>query len=339
MCGIAGFKAFGAARPGWDEVERLLLGIESRGRDATGVAFLDEAGELRVVKAPVPATEFVRSKRWKALRTQPVPAILIMHTRAGTRGSEKNNKNNHPVFNKMGMALVHNGVISNYEEVSKDQVMDAEVDTEVILRQIESGWWDDVEKLNALSGSFACAVINKERPKELMLFRHTSPLVLAMDAERDVVVFASTKEAIGKMQKSWMRGFVTHKRPPLHAYEVADDSAFLVDETGVRNVKTLSPKKETRTYGGRWEEGSKEKCPVCGEKVWVLQYSAELGRRACWDCRKKAEEGAKPKTGMHGASSRFTEYYEQCGLCGVIHKKAEMWTVGEFKLCEKCAKA
>ena len=45
----------------------------------------------------------------------------ILHTRMKTQGSEKNNANNHPLFSKNGIAIVHNGICLLYTSDAADE--------------------------------------------------------------------------------------------------------------------------------------------------------------------------------------------------------------------------
>lgn len=262
MCGIAGYKCFGNERPTKDELESLLLGIMSRGKDATGVAWIEKE-RLQVVKAPITAGKFIKSKEWKKV---PIAKTMIMHARAATQGKPEENMNNHPVFNKDGMALTHNGMISNDKtlSVSKKYKMDAEVDSEIILKLVENGWWSNIKNLNELSGGFACAMIWERKPDELLLFRHSNPIVVHMDKKRDILFWASTKAILLDALVKYHRGFQTGG---LFTYELQDDVALLINGEGIVNLKEIKPKpkymadyKDWKDWGyggqGKWDEKS-----------------------------------------------------------------------------------
>src|SRR5262245_26566092 len=108
MCGIVGFA-------GCREAEPILVGglrrLEYRGYDSAGVATVTGPGQLHLRK---------RSGRIAALvdhlSDRPIPGCLgISHTRWTTHGPA-NDTNAHPHVSGDGrVALVHNGVIENYD--------------------------------------------------------------------------------------------------------------------------------------------------------------------------------------------------------------------------------
>ena len=113
MCGIMGFYCFGDKRPKKDHITDMFALLETRGRDASGFAFIVD-DQLIVRKEPIKSSLFVKKKDWQDVE---LPKIMILHTRAATQGDNKNNVNNHPLFNKQGIAIVHNGIIYNDKDI------------------------------------------------------------------------------------------------------------------------------------------------------------------------------------------------------------------------------
>jgi glucosamine 6-phosphate synthetase-like amidotransferase/phosphosugar isomerase protein len=210
MCGIAGaIFPNGTPAERWNLARRLLLELTVRGEDAAGIGF-HRNGQPVVVKEAGSAKTFVRTEAFKSLE-EDLPETFIVHTRKTTKGSEKNNINNHPVMSKMtGAILVHNGVIDDElfrrTDDSGDnpymwQMCDGQVDSEAILRAIETlrhyprhedmsvdvdrltstpkeQWTPQVSWLRAiddaatnLEGTFACALLVPEEKDALYLFR------------------------------------------------------------------------------------------------------------------------------------------------------------------------
>lgn len=144
MCGIAG-----AIMPNSTPEERLrvarnlLIESQTRGTDATGIGFHLDDGTPQVLKHGTKAAEFVKAPVFNGLE---LPSTFILHTRRTTKGSEKDNKNNHPLVSAAtGAILVHNGVVDddNWRAVNEDggnpymyESFRAEVDTEAILNLI-----------------------------------------------------------------------------------------------------------------------------------------------------------------------------------------------------------
>ena len=113
MCGIMGYYCFNNKLPDKNKIARMFTLLESRGKDASGYAFI-EKNELIVHKAPIKSSDMIKTDEWKKLM---LPKIMILHCRMKTQGSELNNANNHPLFAKQGIAIVHNGVIYNDKEI------------------------------------------------------------------------------------------------------------------------------------------------------------------------------------------------------------------------------
>lgn len=136
MCGIVGYV--GAS----DALEFLLQGLrrlEYRGYDSAGVAVIDSAGRLRLVKA-AGRIEELESR----LRAEPVAGrIGIGHTRWATHGPATD-VNAHPHLGGNGwVAVVHNGVIENYLPLrarleAEGYCFRSATDTEVIAHLVDS---------------------------------------------------------------------------------------------------------------------------------------------------------------------------------------------------------
>ena len=88
MCGIIGYYSFGNTMPDKNKLTDMFSLLESRGRDASGYAFIRD-NNLVVHKAPVKSSDLIKTNEWKNLK---LPGIMIMHTRMKTQGTEKNNK-------------------------------------------------------------------------------------------------------------------------------------------------------------------------------------------------------------------------------------------------------
>lgn len=208
MCGIAGFSfAPSVKRRDAKALARsLLLGIEERGRDATGMAWHD-AGELWFHKDGITASKFVDYIDDFNART------AILHTRYATLGSPKDPVNNHPIENN-GIVGVHNGVIHNHDavfdmlddEVGGQVQRYGDVDSEAIFAMLAWRAAFDAEVgdlLSLLDGSAAIAWLEQADSHVLHLARVTgSPLWIGY-TKRGSLMFASTKNAL---QKAAMAG-------------------------------------------------------------------------------------------------------------------------------------
>lgn len=184
MCGIVGAIA---QRPVTEILLEGLRRLEYRGYDSAGVALLDESKEIKRVRALGKVIELE-----KKLELNPQQGMLgISHTRWATHG-EPAERNAHPHLSNNRVAVVHNGIIENYEELrealtTKGYEFESETDTEVIVHLIESNLEDDVNLQEAvrkttleLKGAYALGVISTDAPNILIGARQGSPLVIGL---------------------------------------------------------------------------------------------------------------------------------------------------------------
>ncbi|MFZ5960199.1 glutamine--fructose-6-phosphate transaminase (isomerizing) [Pseudomonas knackmussii] len=184
MCGIVGAIAERNVTP---ILVEGLKRLEYRGYDSAGLALMDVAGRLerrrRVGK--VASLE-------QALAEQPLSGALgIAHTRWATHGVPSE-ANAHPHFSHDRVAVVHNGIIENHEELrdflkGEGYVFTSQTDTEVIvhllhLRLRELG--DLTLALKAavqeLHGAYGLAAICLDQPDRILAARSGSPLVVGL---------------------------------------------------------------------------------------------------------------------------------------------------------------
>ncbi|MDN6876588.1 glutamine--fructose-6-phosphate transaminase (isomerizing) [Pseudomonas citronellolis] len=184
MCGIVGAIAERNVTPILIEG---LKRLEYRGYDSAGLALVDAAGELqrrrRVGK--VASLE-------QALAEQPLAGHLgIAHTRWATHGAPSE-ANAHPHFSHDRLAVVHNGIIENHEELreylkGEGYVFTSQTDTEVIvhllhLRLRELGDLTTALKatVRELHGAYGLAAISLDQPDRIVAARSGSPLVVGL---------------------------------------------------------------------------------------------------------------------------------------------------------------
>lgn len=181
MCGIVGAVAQR------DVAEILVDGLhrlEYRGYDSAGVAVLNSEHNMQIVR---------RVGKVKALDDALAASPLlggtgIAHTRWATHG-EPSETNAHP--HRSGkIAVVHNGIIENYEELKvvlqeRGYVFQSQTDTEVIAHLVEwelrsaSSLLEAVQKtVVQLRGAYGTVVMNQEEPEHLIVARSGSPLVI-----------------------------------------------------------------------------------------------------------------------------------------------------------------
>ncbi|MFQ5975082.1 MAG: glutamine--fructose-6-phosphate transaminase (isomerizing) [Candidatus Hydrothermarchaeales archaeon] len=181
MCGIVGYIGYRKAAPLiLDGLKRL----EYRGYDSCGIATLD--GKIHLKKDQGKINEINKNLDLKDLPGN----VGIGHTRWATHGIPSK-RNAHPHLDcKKEIAIVHNGIISNYSKLKDDLIKKghtfrSDTDTEVIVHLIEENIDDDLENsvretLKKVEGSYALLFMSLKEPRRIICARHESPLVLGL---------------------------------------------------------------------------------------------------------------------------------------------------------------
>lgn len=179
MCGIVGYLGYKPASP---IILKCMEKLEYRGYDSCGIAVLN--GErLSIQKDNVRVAELVKSIR------PPDGSIGIGHTRWATCG-EPSRKNAHPHTDcKQKIAVVHNGIINNFDElrrilVAEGHVFTSETDTEVLPHLIEKYYDGNLGQavsraIEDVKGSYAIAAV-RAGENMLVLAKQSSPLIIGL---------------------------------------------------------------------------------------------------------------------------------------------------------------
>ncbi|NRP52270.1 MULTISPECIES: glutamine--fructose-6-phosphate transaminase (isomerizing) [unclassified Marinobacterium] len=183
MCGIVGAVS-----------ERQVSGIlleglsrlEYRGYDSAGMAIHDGQSVNRLRR--IGKVQALKD----AQEASPITGTLgIAHTRWATHGVPAEH-NAHPHMSGDSVAVVHNGIIENFEELKAELLADgfqfsSETDTEVIAHLLAKLLKDEDSLLAALpkviarlEGAFALGVVHKDLPDQLYTARKGSPLVVGV---------------------------------------------------------------------------------------------------------------------------------------------------------------
>ncbi len=180
MCGILGIIGDRSAVP---LLVEGLKRLEYRGYDSAGVATLD-AGQISRRRAEGKLVNLEAR-----LEAEPLGGTIgIGHTRWATHGAPTEN-NAHPHATDK-VALVHNGIIENYQDIkaelsARGVVFETETDTEcvaqLVTRLLADGLSPEAAVANALArieGAFAFAMIFADHPDLLIGARRGSPLTI-----------------------------------------------------------------------------------------------------------------------------------------------------------------
>lgn len=182
MCGIVGGVA---ERCVTDILIEGLKRLEYRGYDSAGLALLNNQKILRERRVGKVANLA------EAVSEQHLTGhIGIAHTRWATHGKPTEN-NAHPHVSG-NVAVVHNGIIENYQELKDDlqalgYVFASQTDTEVVAHLVHDALKHTDSLLEAvqkvipqLKGAYALGIIHTEHPDELITVREGSPLVIGV---------------------------------------------------------------------------------------------------------------------------------------------------------------
>lgn len=258
MCGITGIKQLDQTkRDTRSLVSELLLNVERRGREATGVATVRN-GKLDITKDNKPASAFVFDNRFTDFQ---LGDVVTGHTRLSTSATPAKNKNNHP-FKADGFVLTHNGHISNHQTLIRDYNLKLEgaCDTEALVRLIEQNY-NGEDMINAIQqstkqvrGSMAVAIATADGT--LYLFRHRNPLNIAI--LDDLFIYASTHDAIeGALSKRLGQtekiGDLKLDRKPPAMYHTLQNNTGLkveVDDSGQLDITKFEIETKTYSYSG-----------------------------------------------------------------------------------------
>jgi glucosamine--fructose-6-phosphate aminotransferase (isomerizing) len=191
MCGIVGAVA------DRDIVPILIEGLrrlEYRGYDSAGVAVLNGSGHIKRLR-----TVGKVRKLEDALDADPTHGGLgIAHTRWATHGVPSE-RNAHPHISRDGIAIVHNGIIENHEELRDEAKREgyeftSETDTEVIAHRIHHHLKVTGDLFKAvratvaeLEGAYALAVVSQADPDRIVVAREGCPVVIGLGEQENFV--------------------------------------------------------------------------------------------------------------------------------------------------------
>jgi glucosamine--fructose-6-phosphate aminotransferase (isomerizing) len=184
MCGIF---AIVSQKAKIKEAIKSLKKMEYRGYDSAGIAFAKE-DKVNIIKEKGEISNLEKSIK-KNLKVESEYQSIIAHTRWATHG-KANRTNSHPHYDE-NFVLVHNGIIENYQQLKErlltqsEVVFKSETDSEIIpyliswhLKKTENYKQAIFATIAELEGSFAIAIINKNKPNLITVAKKGSPLAI-----------------------------------------------------------------------------------------------------------------------------------------------------------------
>jgi len=233
MCGIVGYLGNRNSLP---IILNGLKRLEYRGYDSSGVAIFNGSNiETCKSKGKISKLEKQLKKR-KNLSG----SLGIGHTRWATHG-EPNDINAHPQFsNSNKLCIVHNGIIENYSTIKQKLVKEgfsfkSDTDTEVLINLIE--YIKDKNNiklgeavqiaLNQVIGAYAIAVIDSDKPDEIVVAKLGSPLCIGIGEDEhfigsDVTPFIEFTKNVVYLEDGELAIVRNHKKTFFR--KISDDS-------------------------------------------------------------------------------------------------------------------
>ena len=190
MCGIVGAISNRNVTPILMEGLRRL---EYRGYDSAGIAIFEENNIKRLRRAGK-----VQELQHAIDKTPINGHVGISHTRWATHGTPTE-KNAHPHLSEQDIALVHNGIIENYEGLKEELLkngfaFESDTDTEVVVHRIQFHLTKTQDLFKAvnltvreLEGAYALALISKDEPDKMIVARSGCPVVIGIGVNENYV--------------------------------------------------------------------------------------------------------------------------------------------------------
>lgn len=216
MCGLAGFIGQSKNKDLSFEIATFLFSLsQARGIDACGF-YATNQKECFYHKQKGKSDNLIKTQIWNNLKEKELDLILL-HTRktSSNSGSSENNINNHP-FVIENSALIHNGIIHDYEKLNEFINTFSNCDSEILLNYLsnytENYFIDRLEKIKELlffikNSEFAFCLADKiNEDKSLWIIRNDKRPLFLIDCKEDLnqYFFISTieiwQDAISKIK-------------------------------------------------------------------------------------------------------------------------------------------
>lgn len=192
MCGIMGYVG---KRPAKQIIYTGIKSLEYRGYDSTGIIVI-EKNKTQTIKAVGDTSKL-------PLDTLSSTATMgVGHTRWATHG-KPSVPNAHP-HTYGDVTLVHNGIIENFEDFKSEidtSKLKSETDSEVLAGLIDRYFQENNDllqatkfALNRVKGTFGLVILSPKAPRQLIVARRGSPIVIGVDDGQNYV--ASDPSAI-----------------------------------------------------------------------------------------------------------------------------------------------
>jgi glucosamine--fructose-6-phosphate aminotransferase (isomerizing) len=277
MCGIV---AYVGNKPCQNLLIEGIKRLEYRGYDSAGIATMD-GSKIRIVRAVGRVSNL--EDKLESMGGLP-GSVGLVHTRWATHGGVTElNAHPHP-DDKVGIALVHNGIIENYATIKtlleeKGHKFTSQTDTEVLAMLVGELYEGDLEAavqaaLREVTGAYAIAVMCEKEPNTLVAARKGSPLMVGVGdgeyivASDGAAIISHTSRAIMlddynvvKITPEGFRTSTIHNVPVSHKVQQLELELEEIELGGFQHFMQKEifeqPKALRNTFRGRFnaEEG------------------------------------------------------------------------------------
>lgn len=318
MCGIVGYVGTGHAK---ETIIDGLKRLEYRGYDSAGIAIVrnglievkKETGEIKNLEKLLDdnfdGNTGIGHTRWA---THGVPTVVNAHPHVSMNGK---------------IAVVHNGIIENYEALKADLIsagvkFKSETDTEVIVQLIGSLYngnlFDAVNNaVSKMRGAYAIGVIASDEPGRIVAVRKDAPLVVGLGKDGNYI--ASDVPAILKKTRD--------------VYFINNDETVILTKDSVKIFDENKKPVKHEPQHIEWDAGSAEKG---GYEHFMLKEIHEQPKGIYDTLNRRLDENDKIKLDGIKLTKAELESFDKIYIvaCGTAYHAG---LVGKFAI-EKLAK-
>jgi len=218
MCGIATIALGRSEREKipYDKlrslVSHLIVELQARGVDASGIAVINEKGkeESVVYKMPLRAERLVVRPAFQSVlgKIGPHTNFIMLHARATTVGSNENSPDNHPILTP-NIIGIHNGTLYNHNKLFNEYEdhfpRTGKVDSEIIFRLyshfVDTGLTpqEALKKTSdLLDGAYTGALVDWRVPSRMLMFKNDRSLCMVRMKHYDTLIAVSEARLLSK---------------------------------------------------------------------------------------------------------------------------------------------
>jgi glutamine---fructose-6-phosphate transaminase (isomerizing) len=210
MCGIFGITVGNESNLTVNVIDNTLRDLfiysESRGKEASGVAFKNKSG-TKILKSGLSASQLIDSNSFLSIKNELLNSsdnalTAIGHSRLVTNGRASLNVNNQPVT-KRALTCIHNGIITNDKELFTEIGTEpsSECDTEALVSLIDE-YRENNNFIDAIKNSFlriegqaSCAFLDDIDESMVLASNHGS-MYYFFDENKQFLIFTSEQKAL-----------------------------------------------------------------------------------------------------------------------------------------------